>query len=161
MIRIWTSQHYLYDRCGRKSNCFDRGSWTVVWSDGCRGRWDYSSFPIIVGTISSVGSSCSNRDCKYQIYRALAICGNKVISGQLTFFGFHVLAVTVREVILHPALLHSLTIIIVVIVIEPQLLILIQRPCISAISTGEVQLLSTVIFRNKSLMPERAVGTGN
>lgn len=79
MIRIWTSQHYLYDRCGRKSNCFDRGSWTVVWSDGCRGRWDYSSFPIIVGTVSSVGSSCSNRDFKYQIYRALAICGNKVL----------------------------------------------------------------------------------
>lgn len=44
----------------------------------------------------------------------------------LTFLGFHVFTITVGEVILYSAFLHSLSIIVVVIVIEPQLLVLIQ-----------------------------------
>lgn len=54
----------------------------------------------------------------------------------LTFFGFHVFPVAVRELVLYSALLHSLSFIVVVVVIEPQLLIFIQRPGISAVSAG-------------------------
>lgn len=53
--------NYLHDWCSRQSDCFDWGRWTAVWSDGWWGRWDYSSFNIVVGTISSIGSSCSSK----------------------------------------------------------------------------------------------------
>lgn len=54
-----------------------------------------------------------------------------------TFLGFHVFPVTVREVVLDSALFDSLSFIVVIVVVEPQLLVFIQRPGISSVSAGE------------------------
>lgn len=54
----------------------------------------------------------------------------------LTFFGFHVFPVIVRELVLYPALLYSLPFVVVLVVVEPQLLVFIQRPGIPAVSAG-------------------------
>lgn len=72
--------------------------------------------------------------------------GNSVVSGSapagggqggtFTFFGFHVLAVAVREVVLDLALLHGVGVVIVVVVVEPQLLVLVYRPGVSPVPAG-------------------------
>lgn len=54
----------------------------------------------------------------------------------LTFLCFHVFPVTVGEVVLYSTLLDILSFFVVVVIVEPQLLVFIQRPGISAISTG-------------------------
>lgn len=41
------------------------------------------------------------------------------LPGNRTFFGFHVLAIAVRKVILYSALLHGLSVVVVIVVIEP------------------------------------------
>lgn len=53
-----------------------------------------------------------------------------------TFFSFHVLAVAVREVVLDLVLLHRVAVVIVVVVVEPQFLVLVYRPGVSPVSAG-------------------------
>lgn len=48
-----------------------------------------------------------------------------VMSEQLTFFGFHVFTVAVSELFFHSTLLHGLSVVVIVVVIEPQLFVLI------------------------------------
>lgn len=59
--------NYLHDRCCRKSDCFNRRRWATVCSDSWWGRWDYSSFNVVVGTVCTVGSSCNNTECKKSV----------------------------------------------------------------------------------------------
>lgn len=125
---------YLNNRSGRKSNCFDRRRRAVAWCDGWRGRWDGGRLAI-VGTVCSVGCSCSDRrrprrDSGAQ-HKVFGVSKTSAVE-QITFFGFHELFVAVGEILVHPPL-HRLTVFVVVIVIEPQLFVLVHRPRVSTI----------------------------
>lgn len=98
-----------------------------------------AAFPLLLAPLAPLAAPAVTETVNIRHFcnKKENVSNNSVIPEQLTFFGFHVLAVAVGKVILHSALLHSLSIIVIVVVIEPQLLILVQRPSISAISIGE------------------------